>query len=130
MDNMLLDKKQTAEESILAYLKRVRAGRNRKDNNYFSDEEYRILLSALGREKEVCKKVDRDCGGEPRLLRIMESIERKVAKLQYSKLTSIDIDACVEYRHHNETEQSLKEFLGLSDAEYEAFLREGNEVLK
>lgn len=130
MDNMLLDKKQTAEESILAYLKRVRAGRNRKDNNYFSDEEYRILLSALGREKEVCKKVDRDCGGEPRLLRIMESIERKVAKLQYSKLTSIDIDACVEYRHHNETEQSLKEFLGLSDAEYEAFLREGNEVLE
>ena len=128
MDEKLLDKKQG--ESILAYLKRVQTGRSRKDINYFSDEEYRILLSALAREREVCKKVDRDCGGEPRLLRIMESIERKIAKMQYSKLTSIDIDACVEYRHHNETEQSLKEFLGLSDAEYEAFLREGNEVLE
>lgn len=137
MDNMFLDKNQAlgdtdtkSGENVLDYLKRVQAGKNGKANNYFSDEEYRILLSALAREREVCKKVDRDCGGEPRLLRIMESIERKVAKLQYSKLTSIDIDACVEYRHHNETEQSLKEFLGLSDAEYEAFLREGNEVLK
>ena len=87
MDEKLLDKKQG--ESILDYLKRVQAGRNGKGNNYFSDEEYRILLSALGREKEVCKKVDRDCGGEPKLLHIMESIERKVAKMQYSEVTRL-----------------------------------------
>lgn len=87
MDEKLLDKKQG--ESILAYLKRVQTGRSRKDINYFSDEEYRILLSALAREREVCKKVDRDCGGEPRLLRIMESIERKIAKMQYSEVTRL-----------------------------------------
>lgn len=96
MDNMFLDKNQAlgdtdtkSGENVLDYLKRVQVGRNGKDNNYFSDEEYRILLSALGREKEVCKKVDRDGGGEPRLLRIVESIERKIAKMQYSEVTRL-----------------------------------------
>ena len=96
MDNMFLGKNQAlgdtdtkSGENVLDYLKRVQAGKNGKANNYFSDEEYRILLSALAREREVCKKVDRDCGGEPRLLRIVESIERKIAKMQYSEVTRL-----------------------------------------
>lgn len=63
MDNMFLDKNQAlgdtdtkSGENVLDYLKRVQAGKNGKANNYFSDEEYRILLSALAREREVCKK--------------------------------------------------------------------------
>lgn len=33
---------------------------------YFTDPEYRILLKALSREREICKKVDRDCGDDHR----------------------------------------------------------------
>ena len=50
---------------------------------YFTDSEYRILLRALSREKEVCEQVDKDCGGEHKLIRIMNSIERKIKSVQY-----------------------------------------------
>lgn len=52
---------------------------------YFTDEEYRILFKALSREREICERVDRDCGGEHKLIRIMDSIERKVRNIQYEK---------------------------------------------
>lgn len=41
-----------------------------------------------------------------------------------------DIDDYVEYWHNNEVEQSLKDFLGLSDYEYEMWLKEGNDVIR
>ena len=41
-----------------------------------------------------------------------------------------DIDDYVEYWHNSETEQSLKDFLGLNDYEYEMWMREGNGVIR
>lgn len=51
--------------------------------DYFSDEEYRILLSALVRERKVCEKVDKDCGDNHKLIHIMNGIEKKIYNLQY-----------------------------------------------
>ena len=42
----------------------------------------------------------------------------------------MDIDKQVEYWHNNKTDQTLKEFLGLSDEEYEAWLKGGNDVIE
>ena len=56
-----------------------------REEHLFTDEEYRILLKALSREREVCEKVDKDCGDEHKLIRIMDSIERKVRNIQYEK---------------------------------------------
>ena len=53
---------------------------------YFTDEEYRILLSALNRERKVCEKVDEDCGHEHKLMRIMDSIDRKIKEIQYKRV--------------------------------------------
>lgn len=52
---------------------------------FFADEEYRILLKALSREREVCEKVDRDCGDDHKLIHIMNSIEKKIKDIQYGK---------------------------------------------
>ena len=41
-----------------------------------------------------------------------------------------DIDDYVEYWHANEMNQSLKDFLGLNDYEYEVWLQEGNDVIR
>lgn len=41
-----------------------------------------------------------------------------------------DIDDYVEYWHNNEMSQSLKDFLGLNDYEYEAWLQKGNDVIR
>lgn len=41
-----------------------------------------------------------------------------------------DIDDYVEYWHNNEMSQSLKDFLGLNNYEYEVWLQEGNDVLR
>ena len=56
-----------------------------KQERYFTDDEYRILLSALRREGEVCRKVDQDCGDDHKLIRIMTSIKRKIRRIQYEK---------------------------------------------
>lgn len=37
------------------------------NDTYFTDEEYRLVLSALSREKKVCEDVDRKLGGECKL---------------------------------------------------------------
>ena len=37
-------------------------------------------------------------------------------------------DDCVEYWHNNETGKSLQDFLGLTDDEYEAWLKMGDDV--
>lgn len=52
---------------------------------FFADEEYRILLKALSREREVCEKVDRDCVDDHKLIHIMNSIEKKIKDIQYGK---------------------------------------------
>lgn len=47
---------------------------------YFTDREYRLVLAALGRERKVCEQVDKNCEG---LLKLMDSIERKIKWIQY-----------------------------------------------
>ena len=57
---------------------------------YFTDTEYRLLLSALSREMKVCKEVDKEIynkglekEGTICLEQHMRSIERKIRKVQY-----------------------------------------------
>ena len=45
-------------------------------------------------------------------------------------LTIEDINDYVEYWHNHETEQTLKDFLGLNDHEYEIWMWEGNDVIR
>ena len=52
---------------------------------YFTDDEYRILLSALSRERQVCEKVDKECEGDKNLTMIMDNIERKIKVIQYKQ---------------------------------------------
>lgn len=54
-----------------------------KESRYFTDDEYRILLSALSRERKVCEKIDAECEGDKNLTMIMDSIERKIKTIQY-----------------------------------------------
>ena len=50
----------------------------------FSDQEHRILLAALGRERKVCEKIDKE--DDSYMLReIMDSIEAKVHKMQHPR---------------------------------------------
>ena len=56
-----------------------------KASRYFTDDEYRILLSALSRERQVCEKVDNECDGDKNLTMIMDSIERKIKAIQYKQ---------------------------------------------
>lgn len=52
-------------------------------DTYFTDSEYRILLSAMSREEKVCKKVDSESDErEPKLQNICRSINRKLHQLQ------------------------------------------------
>lgn len=56
-----------------------------KESRYFTDDEYRILLSALSRERKVCEKIDDECEGNKNLTMIMDSIERKIKVVQYKQ---------------------------------------------
>lgn len=56
-----------------------------KESKYFTDDEYRILLSALFRERQVCERVDIECEGEKNLTMIMDNIERKIKMIQYKE---------------------------------------------
>lgn len=53
-----------------------------QEEKYFTDNEYRILLAAISRERDVCKKVDTAISGGIPLVPIVDSIERKIKKLQ------------------------------------------------
>lgn len=46
----------------------------------FTDNEYRIFLSAMSREEKICKKLDEEMKGEDTvdLVPICKSIERKI----------------------------------------------------
>ena len=56
-----------------------------KKSRYFTDDEYRILLSALSRERQVCEKVDNECEGDKNLTMIMDNIEKKINMVQYKE---------------------------------------------
>ena len=48
--------------------------------SYLNDTEKRLLFSALSREKEVCKQVDKECCREPyedTLQSVVENLEKK-----------------------------------------------------
>lgn len=51
---------------------------------YFTDQEYRILLSALSRERKVCAKIDEKDGNFV-LTNLCDSIEEKIQNIQYQK---------------------------------------------
>lgn len=51
----------------------------------FTDPEYRLLLAALSREKEVCRKTDLESPGDVDLERLMDSISKKIADVQYGR---------------------------------------------
>ena len=51
-------------------------------NSVFTDEEHRILLAALEREKQVCREYDQEHDSENKLVPIVKRIERKVYDLQ------------------------------------------------
>nr|DAQ13410.1 MAG TPA: hypothetical protein [Caudoviricetes sp.] len=53
------------------------------NDTYFTDEEYRLVLSALSREKKVCEDVDRKLGGECKLSILMRNVEDKIKYMQY-----------------------------------------------
>lgn len=58
--------------------------------NVFTDAEYRILLSALSRERKVCEDIDSLCEEKNitdviELVPIIRSIEKKIEKIQYNK---------------------------------------------
>lgn len=75
-------------ESILKMLKEINAEEFETDKSpqpLFTDEEYRILLAALGRERKVCEIAD---GKDHMLQHIMNSIEGKIKRLQYPKIKS------------------------------------------
>ena len=50
---------------------------------FFTDQEYRILLAALSRERKVCEYVDDQYSGEIELVGIMNNIEKKLFDIQY-----------------------------------------------
>lgn len=55
---------------------------------YLTDKEKRLLFSALSREKEICKQVDKECCREPyekTLESVVESLERKFYYDRYEK---------------------------------------------
>lgn len=55
-----------------------------ENERFFTDAEHRILLSALSREREVCRKMDEESTeGGTRLVPIVDGIERKVNGLQH-----------------------------------------------
>ncbi len=53
-----------------------------QQKSFFTDDEYRILLSALGRERKVCEQLEAK-DDDKDLLRIMSSIEHKIKCIQY-----------------------------------------------
>ena len=57
--------------------------------NFFTDSEYRILLSALSRERKVCEDMDslfaeKNITDVVELVPIIRSIEKKIKKIQYN----------------------------------------------
>ena len=53
--------------------------------HYFTDSEYRLLLTAIDRESKVCREND-EANKDYYLSRIMTGIRRKIRRVQYEKI--------------------------------------------
>ena len=58
--------------------------------DYFTDEEYRILLSALSRERKLCEEVEKRFEHGILLVPIVDNIERKIKAIQYKQKEQIE----------------------------------------
>lgn len=56
----------------------------------FTDEEHRILLAAMGRETDLCKKIDTTETGVVSLTDICKSINRKIYSAQHDNWIKLD----------------------------------------
>ena len=63
---------------------------NVEELDYFTDEEYRILLSALSRERKLCEEVDEGFEHGIPLVPIVDSIERKIKAIQHKQKEQIE----------------------------------------
>ncbi len=54
-------------------------------NTFFTDPEYRLMLSALSRERKVCESLDVGACGAPVLMQAISSIEKKIHDLNYTR---------------------------------------------
>lgn len=76
------------------------------NQSFFTDEEYRILLSALGRERKVCEQLaSKD--NDKVLPYIMDSIESKIKRIQYPKYVIFEIGS----NHKHITDQMRLRYL-------------------
>lgn len=75
------------EEKEMVYNSRFNENENCDNGSeVFSDLEYRLLLKALDREEDACKKCEEkfsDTDTAVNLTELMKSIERKIRKIQY-----------------------------------------------
>lgn len=90
-DTVIVYQKKEANEHLSTMDKDYRLVRefikSQKNNekHFFTDEEYRILLKALSREREVCENVEMNRGDDHKLIQIMNEIEKKIKDIQYGK---------------------------------------------
>ena len=63
---------------------------NVEELDYFTDEEYRILLSALSRERKLCEEVEKRFEHGILLVPIVDNIERKIKAIQYKQKEQIE----------------------------------------
>lgn len=81
-----------------------------------TDEEYRIFLSAMSREEEICKKVDKELCREPyetSLVDICKSIRQKVKMCQ-----DIDRELFDRVKHPNDVRISVGVWNGSDHCTY------------
>lgn len=52
----------------------------------FTDEEHRILLAAMAREEQICRKTDEEYDGGKQLTKIVDSIFHKIHVLQHGNI--------------------------------------------
>ena len=84
--------------------------------SYLTDKEKRLLFSALSREKEVCKQVDKECCREPyeeTLESVVKSLERKFYYDRFEK--EIRAKAIDEFAE--EMKWEYRESIGTSERE-------------
>ena len=74
------------EEKEMVYNSRYNEDENyNNQNEVFSDLEYRLLLNAISREEEACKREEEKFSNADtavNLMELMKSIERKIRKIQ------------------------------------------------
>lgn len=60
----------------------------------FTDTEHRILLSAMTREMDVCRKIDDEMNGIVNLEDVCKSINEKIHSIQYGKSIELSKSQC------------------------------------